>query len=71
MLLFFGQNRVINNVVVDIDIAVVEDPRNLPLKFRQIEVSNRSDITDFVYVVGGVVVGVHVQSHFHVKPNLF
>ena len=74
LLLFFGQNRnrVINrwdDVVVVVDIAVVENPGNLSLKFHQIQVSNSLNIADIKFcVVGGVVVGV--QSHFHVKTNL-
>ena len=43
--------------VVVVFVFVVDDPRNLPLKFGQYQISNSSDIADieFLWWVGGSV----------------
>ena len=53
-------------VVVIFDV----DPRKLPLKFGQNRVSNRGDIANNEIMVGGLVGGGGVQSHFFVIFNL-
>ena len=50
---------------VDVMVVVVVDPRKLPVKFCQCQVSNSRDIAVVEFLVGS-----GVQSCFRVKPNL-